>query len=145
MIIAMKDSKNRQRNNTSSPERKQLISEIDLTDYEGQEIPLVQRFLDCDLTKKDLSDSKSARAILGLGMPEVRAIYNRLKINANISQNGGNIKTFRQYIEWYRQTCNRNGSYGAHVDMQKCLYSSQLTAKVIALIRLASIQMGQPI
>ena len=41
MIIAMKDSKNRQRNNTSSPERKQLISEIDLTDYEGQEIPLV--------------------------------------------------------------------------------------------------------
>ena len=76
-------------------------------------------------------------------MPEVRAIHKRMKLPKH--KGGSNIKTFREYIEWYRSACELVGSYGAHVDLQKCVCSSQRTAKLIALIRLAAIQLGQPI
>ena len=123
--------------------KKPVISEVDLADYDGQERQLVQRYLDADLLNKDLTDSKNARSSLGIGMPEVRAIHKRMKLPKY--QGGAHIKTFREYIEWYRSACEIAGSYGAHVDLQKCVCSSQRTAKIIALIRLAAIQLGQPI
>ena len=56
------------------------INEVDLAAFEGQEVPLVQQYLDCDLLNKDLSESKNARNTLGIGMPEVRAIHKRMKL-----------------------------------------------------------------
>ena len=105
---------------------------------------MVSKYLDIDLLDKDLADAKNARNHLGIGMPEVRAIHKRMKLASNSPQ-GGNIQSFREYIEWYRQACQQVGSYGAHVDLQKCVCSSQRTAKLIALMRLAAIMMGQPI
>ena len=78
-------------------------------------------------------------------MPEVRAIQKRMKLAPNVEHSGGFVKTFREYIMWYRAACQRIGSYGAHVDLQKCVCSSQRTAKIIGLIRLAAIKMGEPI
>lgn len=71
--------------------------------------------MDTDLLSKDSAEAKNARSYLGLGMPEIRAIHKRMKLTAH--QGGGHIKTFREYMEWYRQQCLMIGSYGAHVDL----------------------------
>lgn len=84
---------------------------MNLSEFEGEELNLIQKYLDSDLLSKDLSDSKSARSSLGIGMPEVRAIHKRMKVR------GQHVKTFREYIEWYRNACSMSGSYGAHVDL----------------------------
>jgi hypothetical protein len=55
--------------------------------------------MDSDLLDKELTDSKAARTALGIGMPEVRAIHTRMKVR------GQHVKTFREYMEWYRQAC----------------------------------------
>lgn len=77
----------------------------------------MQKYLDVDLLSKDLTDAKQARTQLGIGMPEVRAIHKRMKLAPNIEYSGGHIKTFREYIMWYRTACQHIGSYGAHVDL----------------------------
>jgi hypothetical protein len=74
------------------------------------------------LLNKEISDSKNARISLGIGMPEVRAINKRMKLPKHLG--GGHAKTFREYIEWYRHSCQMMGSYGAHVDLQKSVCSS---------------------
>ena len=57
---------------------------------------MVQKYLDTDLLNKDIADSKQARERLGIGMPEVRAIHKRMKLQA---QHGGiHAKTLREYI-----------------------------------------------
>lgn len=99
--------------------------------------------MDTDLLNKDIGEAKAARERLGVGMPEVRAIHKRMKLPAQ--QGGTHIKTFREYMIWYRHACQNVGSYSAHVDLQKCICSSQITSKVIALIRLAAISQGEPI
>ena len=71
--------------------------------------------MDSDLLMKDSAEAKNARTYLGLGMPEVRAIHKRMKLTA--VQGGGHIKTFREYMAWYRQACRMIGSYSAHVDL----------------------------
>ena len=47
-------------------------------------------------------------------MPEVRAINKRMKLTQNTK---AGIKTFREYVHWYRTACDQIGSYGAHVDL----------------------------
>lgn len=94
---------------------------MDLGDYEGQEKILVAKYLDADLLNKDTGASKQARNLLGIGMPEVRAIHKRMKLSQH-TQAG--VKTFREFIHWYRSACKMVGSYGAHVDLQKCVCSS---------------------
>jgi hypothetical protein len=54
---------------------------VDLDDFAGQERVMVDKYLDVDLLNKDFVDSKNARANLGIGMPEVRAIHKRMKLN----------------------------------------------------------------
>ena len=77
-------------------------------------------------------------------MPEVRALNKRMKIQR--PQGGSSfIKSFYDYINWYRIACKMTGSYTAYVDLQKCICSGQRTNKVVALIRLAAIQIGEPI
>lgn len=63
--------------------KKLLISDVELGDFEGQERPLVNKYLDIDLLDKDSADSKNARSQLGIGMPEVRAIHKRMKLAQN--------------------------------------------------------------
>ena len=143
-MIAMRD---KAQHRTIEPKAADLavaaVGEIDLNLFAGQEKVIVQKYLDVDLLDKDYQDSKNARQSLGLGMPEVRAIHRRMKLPNSLG--GTHVKTFREYIEWYKVSCNQVGSYGAHVNLQKCVISSPITAKLIALIRLAAIQMGQPI
>lgn len=91
MIIAHRDrsalnNESIRKNNTSNPNHLQRdtsatqINEVDLAAFEGQEVSLVQKYLDSDLLDKDFSESKNARNILGIGMPEVRAIHKRMKL-----------------------------------------------------------------
>ena len=75
----------------------------------------MQKYLDADLLDKDNLLSKQARTALGIGMPEVRAIQHRMKLPK--FHGGMHCRSVRDYIDWYRQACKVNGSYGAHVDL----------------------------
>ncbi|CDW81565.1 soss complex subunit b1 [Stylonychia lemnae] len=107
------------------------LPDIDINKFAGQEIPILERFLDVNLLEKDTLESKHARHHLGLGMPEVRAIQKR-----------NNASTMREIIEWYRQHSSSNGQYETHLELQRSICSSQLTTKMISLILLTGHGLG---
>ena len=89
------------------------LPDIDINKYAGQEIPILERFLDVNLLEKDVLESKHARHHLGLGMPEARAIQKR---------NGPS--TMRELVEWYRASSSRIGVNETHIELQKAICSS---------------------
>jgi hypothetical protein len=68
--IQMIDKKAGQKEQMALPS----LPQIDVTKFKGQEMPLIERFMDVSLVEKDVLESKHARHHLGLGMPEARAI-----------------------------------------------------------------------
>eukprot|EP00347_Sterkiella_histriomuscorum_P016569 403352695 len=107
------------------------LPDIDINKYAGQELPIIERFLDVSLIDKDQLESKHARHHLGLGMPEARAIFKR---------NG--VQTMREIIEWYKNSCQQNGQGETQIEVQRSICSSQLTCKIISLILLTGHALG---
>jgi hypothetical protein len=87
--------------------------------------------LDVSLLEKDAVESKQARHHLGLGMPEARAIHKR-----------NQTSTFREVINWYRSYSQMQGDKEAQNELQRAICSSQITAKIVALIILAGRDIG---
>ena len=104
---------------------------IDLGKYSGSQTPIVERFLDVTLLEKDVIESKQARHHLGLGMPEARAINKR-----------NQATSFREFINWYRLYSQAHGEKEAQNELQRAICSSQITAKIVALIILTARDIG---
>ena len=104
---------------------------IDLGKFSGQQTPIIERFLDVSLLEKDVIESKQARHHLGLGMPEARAIHKR-----------NQTSTIRELINWYRSYSQMQGEKEAQMELQRAICSSQITAKIVALIILTARDLG---
>lgn len=83
------------------------------------------------LLEKDVVESKQARHHLGLGMPEARAINKR-----------NQTTTFRELINWYSVYSQTQGEKEAQMELQRAICSSQITAKIVALIILTARDLG---
>ena len=105
-----------------------VMPPIDIYKYSGSELPIIERFIDTNLVEKDLPESKQARHHLGLGMPEARALLKR-----------HHVKTFREIIQWYSNNKEIQGEKETQNELQKVICSSQITAKIIAIIILTGI------
>ena len=80
------------------------------------QVELVKRYLHSDLLNKDHADSVQARYLLGIGLLETQSINKRLQLTR--PQGGStHIKTFYEYIAWYRSVCNLNGSESANLKL----------------------------
>ena len=73
-------------------------AQLNATDYSGQETQLVNSYPNVNLMDKDSYEARQARQLMGIGMPEARALLKR---------SGGG--SFRQQAEWFAQACAQNG------------------------------------
>ena len=48
----------------------------------------------------------------------------------------------RELVEWYREWSNSRGDYETHMELQRAVCSSQLTAKLIAMVVLTGQGLG---
>ena len=59
-----------------------MAPKIDISEYQGQEADLVNKYSDVNLMDKDSFEARQARFHLGIGMPEARALLKRSNVGS---------------------------------------------------------------